>query len=191
MPSLMLYLAPVVLLFPLGASGDLTADWHGEAGGSELPEIEATSGTADKLRTATGANSILPLTSRYQVRIERRVTVRIAPRRISPRQNLTADLQESSPPVRLEEGDNTDCVEISSVAGVQTGSGNRLIFYLRDQTMLSARLEKSCRARDFYSGFYVERGEDGKICVNRDKLQSRSGAKCELERMRELTPIYN
>ena len=54
--------------------------------------------------------------------------------------------------------------------------------------MISARLEKSCRARDFYSGFYVERREDGNICINRDKLLSRAGAKCEVSRMRELIP---
>ena len=36
--------------------------------------------------------------------------------------------------------------------------------------MVSAALERSCSARDFYSGFYVERNADGQICVKRDTL---------------------
>lgn len=83
-----------------------------------------------------------------------------------------------------------DCVPVGDIAGVQTGGGNQLVLFLRDRRMVSARLEKACRARDFYSGFYLERNEDGKLCVDRDKLQSRAGANCELSRMRELVPVY-
>lgn len=79
-----------------------------------------------------------------------------------------------------------DCLQVSEISGVQTGSGNRLLLFLDDRRIVSLGLERSCRARDFYSGFYVERRDDGKLCVNRDRLHSRSGAKCEVERMREL-----
>lgn len=82
-----------------------------------------------------------------------------------------------------------DCVPIKGINGVQPGSGNRLVLFMADRRMVSARLEKSCRARDFYSGFYLERNEDGKLCVSRDKLQSRSGTSCELTRMRELVAV--
>jgi hypothetical protein len=47
-------------------------------------------------------------------------------------------------------------------------------------------LNRACRARDFYSGFYVERASDGRICVDRDTLLSRSGANCKLTRIRQL-----
>ena len=78
---------------------------------------------------------------------------------------------------------------MKALPGVQTGSGNRLVLFLRDQRMISVNLEKSCRARDFYSGFYVERNKDGRLCVDRDKVQSRTGMRCEVEAMRQLVEV--
>ena len=85
---------------------------------------------------------------------------------------LRAWLQETAPPARII-----------------PYRGNRLVLYLRDQRMISVNLEKSCRARDFYSGFYVEKSKDGRLCVDRDKLQSRTGARCEVEAMRQLVEV--
>lgn len=79
-----------------------------------------------------------------------------------------------------------DCVEVRGIAGVQTVGSNRLVLYLRDRRMVSASLDKSCLARDFYSGFYIERNRDGMLCVGRDKLQSRSGAHCQIASFRQL-----
>ncbi|MBT8389948.1 MAG: hypothetical protein HKP43_08465 [Altererythrobacter sp.] len=191
MPSMLAYLAPLALLLPIGVSDGVNVGDKENSAKLDPREVEIMSGPSSKLETAANSFTGLSPSVAYQVRIERRVTVRISPRRGAPRQNLTADLEELPQPIRYEEGENTECVSINSIAGVQTGSGDRLVLYLRDRRMISARLEKSCRARDFYSGFYVERGDDGNICINRDKLQSRAGAKCELNRMRELTPIYN
>ena len=189
MHSMLAYLAPLALLLPLGTSGDLDLNWGKKRADLDSAEVEMTAGPSSKIREASNTEILLPPDIAYQVRIERRVTVRISPRRSAPRQNLMGDLEQPSTPVRYQEGENTDCVSINSIAGVQTGSGNRLVLYLRDQNMISARLEKSCRARDFYSGFYVERQDDGNICINRDKLLSRAGAKCELSGMRELVPV--
>ena len=124
-----------------------------------------------------------------QVRIEQRVVIRISPAARAPRSNLMAEQAQPRAPQQFEERKMDDCVALKSISGVQPGSGNRLVLYMEDRTMVSARLDKSCRARDFYSGFYVERNEDGKLCVARDKLQSRSGANCELTRMRKLVPV--
>jgi hypothetical protein len=55
--------------------------------------------------------------------------------------------------------------------------------------MVSLSLDKTCRARDFYSGFYVERHKDGRLCADRDRLQSRTGVKCEVERLNQLVEI--
>lgn len=125
-----------------------------------------------------------------QVRIEQRVVVRISPQSRAPRTNLMAEqstLPRAQP--RFEERKMADCVAVKGISGVQPGSGNRLVLFLQDRRMVSARLDKSCRARDFYSGFYLERNADGMLCVARDKLQSRSGATCELTRMRELVAV--
>lgn len=124
-----------------------------------------------------------------QVRIERRVVIRVAPAPSAARSNLSAQLSQAPIRTRFEERKMADCVEVKNIKGVQPGSGNRLVLYMEDKSMVTAQLHKSCRAREFYSGFYVERSEDGKLCVARDKLQSRSGANCELTRMRALVPV--
>ncbi len=141
---------------------------------------------------ATPANPLSAMRSRQvvqQVRIEQRVVIRIAPRLPAARQNLLADLPQRAIPSRFEEKKKRKCVPLDTIAGVQTGSGNRLVLFLRDQQMVSVNLEKSCRARDFYSGFYVEQSEDGRLCVDRDKLQSRTGARCDVEGMRQLVEV--
>ena len=75
---------------------------------------------------------------------------------------------------------------MGAIVGVQYRDANRLVLYLRDRRMVSVTLEKSCKARDFYSGFYVARNNDGQLCVERDDILSRSGANCRLSEMRQL-----
>ena len=124
-----------------------------------------------------------------QVRIERRVTIRISPISPTARQNMVAEFARPVGPPRFVERRMGKCVPLRSVAAVQSVSGGRLVFHLRDDRMISARLEKSCRARDFYSGFYVEPNADGMLCIDRDKLQARTGAQCELSAMRQLVLV--
>ncbi len=124
-----------------------------------------------------------------QVRIERRVTIRISPHRGAPTNSLLARLPSRSLTTRFEEREMDECLDVGQISGVQTGNGNRLLLFLDDRRIVSLGLERSCRARDFYSGFYVERREDGKLCVRRDQLHSRTGAKCEVARMRQLVAV--
>ena len=60
---------------------------------------------------------------------------------------------------------------------------------MRDRSVVSGLLERACRARDFYSGFYLARNVDGKLCVDRDMLLSRSGANCRLTQIRQLVAL--
>ncbi len=124
-----------------------------------------------------------------QVRIERRVVVRISPQMEGNRQNLLASLPQRALNSRYEERKTGRCLPVSGIVGVQTGSGNRLLLFMRDAKIMSLNLEKACRARDFYSGFYVEQAEDGQLCIERDRLQSRNGAKCEIDRLRQLVAV--
>ena len=185
MNSLAAIFAPLALALPLfaGATGDpavsLTPreDVQDVQQAGQVPGWLAFEGTQDGVI----AN---------QVRIEQRVTIRVAPSNPAVRQDMLADLrQRREAPMRFEERRMGKCVAVRSIAGVQADGGSRLILYLRDQRMISANLEKACRARDFYSGFYVERSKDGMLCVDRDKLQSRSGANCEINRIRQLVAV--
>lgn len=125
--------------------------------------------------------------SSWQFHIEQRMEIRITPRAQAP---LPPDMFVGMPDgdfgVRFRERKIGDCLSISGIAGVQPERGNRLLLYMRDRRMVVADLERSCRARDFYSGFYLARTPDGQLCIDRDTLLSRSGMNCKLTRIRQL-----
>lgn len=127
----------------------------------------------------------------FQVRIEQQVTIRVAPRQAPVRQNMFMGLPDRAIGPNFTERKIGNCLPVGGIAGVQTSGGGDLILYMRDERVISARLERACRARDFYSGFYLSRSNDGRLCVNRDTLQSRSGANCKLTRIRQLIQAGN
>jgi len=187
MDSLIAIFAPLALLLPIIGQGDRGAPESEQAQFGSKGSFAATSDGISPERVDLDAPVLRP--AQNQVRIEQRVVVRISPQSAVPRQSLMAQLPQRALPPRFEERKMEKCLPVSGIAGVQTGSGNRLLLFLRDRRVVTASLEKSCRARDFYSGFYVEKNEDGRLCVDRDKLQSRSGAKCEIARLRELVQV--
>jgi hypothetical protein len=125
-----------------------------------------------------------------QVRIEQRIIIRIAPG--LPSRDLRDERRSLFGPAgrplapRMEERKMTQCLAVAGIAGVQPDGPTRLMLFMRDQRIVSAALEKSCNARDFYSGFLVERSTDGMICAGRDKLLSRSGSNCALGKLKQL-----
>jgi hypothetical protein len=129
--------------------------------------------------------------STAQVRIEQRIIIRV------PRQSLSrSSLMPMAPPRRMPapEPPRFDrrkvgkCVAMRDVTGVRVIDDDMLVLFMRDQRMIEAELEKSCSAREFYQGFYMERSGDGRLCVDRDLLQARSGSKCEVNKLRQLVP---
>jgi hypothetical protein len=121
-----------------------------------------------------------------QVRIEQRIIVRIGPPGPALRTHHRTDAILPVDSARLVERKIGKCVPIRSIAAVKPDSGGKLLLLMRDRRLISANLEKACLARDFYSGFYLERAEDGMLCVDRDKLHSRSGMNCGISKMRQL-----
>ncbi|MXO68519.1 hypothetical protein GRI72_06730 [Altererythrobacter marinus] len=174
--------APLMLLFtpPLPTGGQ---DAH------LLPRAEQ--------RDAPGADRAAPgwlaieaarsVPAQAQVRIEQRVIIRIGPRSDSGRQNMSSFVApRAAPSRRVVEREAGECLPVAAIGAVQPSRDNRLMLYMRDRRVYAARLERSCFARDFYSGFYVERNSDGMLCVDRDKLQSRNGVKCEVQKLHRL-----
>ncbi|MBD2841520.1 hypothetical protein [Erythrobacter rubeus] len=207
MPSLLALATPIAMMLTvLGQGSEL-------AGAAALSGASSHSGAADDREAPKESQKGIPLPARYpvdptptaiapldvfrggqvlrQVRIEQRVIVRISPQRSRDRNQLLAQLPQRALNTRYEEREMDKCVAIGGISGVQTGSGSRLLLFLRDARIITLNLEKACRARDFYSGFYIEKNADGKLCIDRDKLQSRSGAKCEVQRMRQLVAVEN
>lgn len=121
----------------------------------------------------------------WQVRIEQRLIIRIAPRTTS--RNMLLDTPSGPIGPRFYERKTGRCLSVQGIAGVQVAD-DRLVLYMRDRRIIGANLEKSCRPRDFYSGFYVEQTSDGQICAGRDQVHSRAGTTCSISSLRELIP---
>jgi hypothetical protein len=190
MDRLVVVLAPLVALLSGGAALDVSqvgaitdaASTEVEAGLYPAPEA-ATSAAGDLGEFPVSDSARAPVQN--QVRIDRQITIRIAPRGSAPRPPMF-EMFDRGPPPRISERRMGKCLPIGGIVGVQVGRDNRLMLNMRDRRTISVGLEKSCRAQDFYSGFYVERSPDGQLCVDRDRLQSRSGANCALTRLRQL-----
>lgn len=179
-------LAPLALLFPgLAGPQDEPAPAPAEfihiepAGpmGMETGRAASWQAMADAFRVQ----------AQNQVRIEQRMTVRISPRTpLPPQASFLMDLPDREIGPQFIERKIGKCLPIAGIAGVQVAGAGKLVLFMRDRRMVSASLERACRARDFYSGFYLERSADGRLCVDRDTLLSRSGANCKLTRFRQL-----
>lgn len=128
-----------------------------------------------------------------QVRIERRVIIRISPGPAGQRARALAAAPSpgrSAPPL-FREVDHGDCVPIADIAAVQAIEEDRLLLRMRDSGVMSADLGRGCNVRAFYSGFYVESSEDGNLCVARDQLHSRSGMSCQIDSLHRLVAAGN
>ncbi len=126
-----------------------------------------------------------------QVRIEQRIIIRVPRQSFSRSSLMPAPLPRNLPPPeppRFERRKVGKCLAMRDVTGVRVVNEDMLVLFMRDQRMIEAELERSCRAREFYQGFYMERSGDGRLCVDRDLLQARSGSKCEVEKLRQLVP---
>lgn len=127
-----------------------------------------------------------------QVSIEQRFTIRISPRApMPPPVAMLNDMADAGGGVRLVERKMGKCVPVDGISSVQYGAANKLVLYMRDRRIVSATLDKGCRAADFYSGFYVAKNDDGMLCVKRDPILSRSGSNCRVEGLRQLVEVPN
>lgn len=122
-----------------------------------------------------------------QVRIEQHVIWRIVPVPGPVRDGVTSLVPTAPPAPRFSERKMGDCIAMSTIAGGQPQRGSRLLLFLRDRRLVAADLEKACSARDFYSGFYVDKpNADGRLCAERDRILARSGARCQISSFRLL-----
>ena len=178
-------LVPLALLLPAATAGEhagLTPD-------GQAVDAPASFDAARERPFETFFDSYRPQ-KQDQVRVSQRVIIRITSSRPQDsRENLSAELQRPPVQAHLEERKMGKCIPVQNIAGVEPGPENRLIFHMRDRSLVSAALDKECSAREFYLGFYIERQDDGKLCVKRDKLQSRAGATCKVSQLRQLVVV--
>lgn len=142
----------------------------------------------------TGTRTLLPEDRREwrQVIIEQRVIIRIPARsRASTFQPASPTVQQSQPGPTIvwREAKAPKCLRIASLLGVQVTRDDSIDLLTEERQRLRARLDEDCRTLDFYSGFYVERTADGMVCADRDIIQARSGARCEIDEFRLMVPV--
>jgi len=184
-----LLLAPLALLLPAtaGQRAAPVADIQREGPQSRPPlGLAGNRALTDPLRALSPDRLDEPT---FQVRIEQRVIIRISPGTPATRDQMMATLPRRAIRDTYQEERFKGCVPISTIVGVQPGPNNRLLLFMSDRRVLTVALDRSCNARDFYSGFYIERNEDGRLCGGRDHLQSRAGASCAVEVLNRLVAV--
>lgn len=120
----------------------------------------------------------------YQARIEQRVIIRF------PNQPLPVPpgRSEKRNAILYNEEKIGKCLLMDRLVASRPGPKNSLELVTRERQLIRAYLGDGCLAREFYAGAYVERSKDGKLCVDRDLLHARTGAKCEVDKFRLLVP---
>ena len=78
------------------------------------------------------------------------------------------------------------CISAAALAGAQV-SREGVDLLLRGGKRLRAKLGR-CPPLDYYSGFYIRPGADGRVCQDRDTIRVRSGGSCEIDVFRSLVP---
>lgn len=121
-----------------------------------------------------------------QVRIDQRVIIRLpspasAPVAVGAQRQSVAKLQ-------YKEKKIGKCLWVDRLGGSRPGPDRTLDLLTRDGILIRAYLGDGCLAREFYAGAYMERSYDGKLCVDRDVLHARTGAKCAIDKFRLLIP---
>jgi hypothetical protein len=144
-------------------------------------------GQVEIIRTGSAFAPIVRLnTTFYQVRIDQRVIIRLPSQAVAPA-NAAAGRKQAAA-IRYKEEKIGKCLWIDKLAGSQPGPNRTLDIATRDGVLIRAYLGDGCLAREFYAGAYLERPYDGKLCVDRDMLHARTGAKCEVDKFRLLVP---
>jgi hypothetical protein len=91
-------------------------------------------------------------------------------------------------PVPYREKDGPKCIPADALAGAQI-SNYGVDLLLKGGKRVRAKLAGDCPPLDYYSGFYIRQGSDGRVCQDRDSIRVRSGGSCEIERFRTLQPL--
>lgn len=185
MSALSAFLATLMAAWPTPAASDgMTRTGKGADAEPAATSIEARE---DPMAVWQRLAESFRDTDAAQVRIEQHIIWRITPMPGPARESLMAIAPTAPAAPRLVERKMGDCIQMSAIAGGQPQRGSRLLLFLRDRRLVAADLEKACSARDFYSGFYVDKpNADGRLCADRDRILARSGARCEISSFRLL-----
>jgi hypothetical protein len=92
-------------------------------------------------------------------------------------------------PGRWKEAKGPKCVAAKGILGAALTSQDSVDLIMRDRRRIRAKLESRCPALDYYYGFYITPNPDGMICEDRDRIRSRVGGQCGIDRFRSLEAV--
>ncbi len=169
----------LALLFPGAAVGTAPASAAEELASAKVIELPATSASPAGF---------------FQLVIERQLIIRIPARPSSINNFAAADASTGQRlprqiPIVWREAKAPKCVAMRSLVGIQAVQRDSIDLITQENQRLRAKLNRGCRALDFYSGFYMKASKDGRLCADRDSLHSRSGVECEVEKFRLMVPV--
>lgn len=106
------------------------------------------------------------------------------------RQNLIIRVparQQPAPPMAWKEKSGPKCIPVAALGGAQI-SRDGIDLLLKGGDRVRAKLNR-CPPLDYYSGFYIRPGLDGRVCQDRDTIRVRSGGSCEIDVFKSLVPL--
>lgn len=95
--------------------------------------------------------------------------------------------QQPIAPQAWKEKSGPKCIPAGALAGAQI-SREGVDLLLKGGARVRAKLDR-CPPLDYYSGFYIRPGIDGRVCQDRDSIRVRSGGSCEIDAFRSLVPV--
>lgn len=129
--------------------------------------------------TAARSDAPIAMPERFaQITIRERVIIRVPTRAPAP----------PARPIKWKEKKGPRCIVLGTLAAAAVTKPDSVDLIMRGGTRLRARLDRSCPALDFYSGFYIKPTRDGRICADRDTIHARSGGQCEINTFKTLVP---
>jgi hypothetical protein len=131
------------------------------------------------LALAVTAPAVLEPTRWAQLSIQQTVVIRV-PSAPPPRVPDVA--------IRWKEQKGPKCVSVANLGGFAITKPDSIDLIVKGGARYRARLQEDCPSVAFYSGFYVRPPADGRLCVGRDKVHSRAGGQCAIEKFRTLVP---
>jgi hypothetical protein len=135
-------------------------------------------------QSLTSIIDLLDGTKDFQLRVEQRVIVRFPNQPVV----VSSGRGDNRKSVIYNEEKIGKCLLMDRLIASRPGPKNTLELVTRERQLIRAYLGDGCLAREFYAGAYVERSKDGKLCIDRDLMHARTGAKCEIDKFRLLVP---
>lgn len=118
-----------------------------------------------------------------QLTIHERIVIRVPRARVpAPTGRITFA------PAGWKEGKGPKCLSPREFAAVAITAPAAVDLLMIDGRRMRAKFGRDCRSADFYSGLYIRPGVDGQVCADRDAFRVRSGARCEIDDFKVLTP---